>query len=58
MKCTKGSIMLLRDVSVFAGGRRVNLKLLHHFLLKQHQERVCRQFVCLQICYEYKLVGY
>ena len=53
-----------RDMSVFAGGRRVNLKLfaariyvtlLQHPLLKQHREGSCLQGIILQICYEYKV---
>ena len=54
--------MSLRDMSVFAGGRGVNVNLfgrayvtlLHHLLLKQHQEGSCLQAIFFQICYEYK----
>ena len=56
--------MTLHDMSVFAGGRRVNLKLfatcmllyvtlLHHPLLKHHREGSCLQAILFQICYEY-----
>ena len=50
------------DMSVFAGGRRVNLKLfatcmyvtlLHHPLLKHNREGSCLQGILFQICYEY-----
>ena len=52
--------MSLHDMSVFAGGRRVNLNLfaacmLHHPLLKHHREGSCLQAILVQICYEYKV---
>ena len=50
-------------MSVFAGGRRVNLNLfavyictwLHNPLLKYHQEGSCLQAILFQICYEYNV---
>ena len=55
-----------RDMSVWAGGQRVNLNLfatcklyyvtlLQHPLLKQHQEGLCLQGILFQICYAYKV---
>ena len=52
------------DMSVFAGGRRVNLNLfaaciyvtlLQHPFLKQHREGARLQGILFQICYEYKV---
>ena len=54
------------DMSVFADGRRVNLKLfgklqhayvtlLQHPMLKQHREGACLQGILFQICYEYNV---
>ena len=53
-----------RDMSVFAGGRRVNLiiyllcayvTLLQHPFWKQHREGTRLQGILFQICYEYKV---
>ena len=54
--------MSLHVMSVFSGGRRVNLNqftayitLLHPPLLKHHREGSCLQAIFFQICYEYKV---
>ena len=57
--------MSLHDMSVFAGGRRVNLNLfaacICYIVASSSVETPSRRFVFVcnffQICYEYKLIG-